>query len=278
MNVKLGWCTLAMLGLVGCGNSGSAVVNSNPTNIKSAPAGVATLGFLDMEGTLQVSNLPSTPAGSTVTAPEGDKRDAEASSLPSCIQMTQNGNVYTYTFTNCVAANGGTLNGSITATQTVSGATLTYKMKFNNLISALDANHQTVYNGTQIATITGTQGTLTSDAMGVTSTYTDATNAANNVTYTFVPMLSVNWANPANVWMDGSYSFTQPSNGEVITVTVPTTTPLTWTTGCNYPTSGTLNLALTNSPAGSASATAIFGPTCGAVSIDGATITAGSNQ
>ena len=280
MKVELGWCTLAMLGLVGCGNSGSAVINSSPTDIKSAPAGVATLGFLDLEGSVRADTLPTTVAGGAVSAPgaaevAADSRPAAASSLPACVQMAQKGNVFTYTFANCVAANGGTLNGTITATQAVSGTSLVYTMVFN-LTSAVDASHQWVYTGSQVATITGTQGTLTSPAAGVQAAYTDTTNKANNITYTFVPMLAVNWATPGTVLVDGSYSFAQ-TGGQTITVTVPAATPLTWTTGCGYPTAGTLDLALTNSAAGNASATAMFGPACGAATINGASLTVGGN-
>ena len=280
MKVELGWCTLAMLGLVGCGNSGTAVVNSNPTNIKSAPAGVATLGFLDLEGSVRADVLPTTVAASVTPLAGAEvaqaQREAAASSLPACIQMTQSGNVFTYTFTSCVAANGGTLNGTVVATQTVSGSSLVYTMVFN-LTSVVDASHKWVYTGSQVATISGTQGTLTSPAAGaIQAAYTDATNTANNITYTFIPMLTVNWATKGSVWVDGTYSFSQ-TGGQTITVTVPAATPLTFTTGCNYPTAGTLNLALTNSPAGNANATAIFGPACGTVSIDGASINVGSN-
>ena len=260
-----------MMGLVACGaNSGTTTVNDDPATIRSAPAGIATLGFLDIEGSIRPTALPASVTPSAQAPATG----------ASCITSSQKLYVTTYTFTNCVSANAGTLNGTIIATGSLSGSSLVFT-EVLNLTSALDATHSWQYTGTQTVTVTGDTATVTAAAAtAIQAVYTDTGTPANNKTFTFMPMLSMNWVPGGTFNLDGSYTFTQsagPSIGEVISVTMDPSTPLAWTSGCGYPGSGTMSLALSNSPAGNAAATAVFGPACGTVAIDGASITVGGN-
>lgn len=276
MNLKLGWCTLAMLGLVACGGnkSGTVEVTDDPVAMRSAPAGTATLAFLDLQTSLRPDALPA-----AVALPPSETAFGlvAASALPGCIQPSTAGNVTTYTYTNCKAANSGTLNGTVTVTLAPpAGGTTVYTEVFN-LTSALDATRSWHYTGTQTITITGSTATVTSvPASAINVAFTDSLTPANSKTYVFTPAITMNWSVAGRFVMDGSYSFTR-AGAETISVHVTPADPLTWTTGCDYPTSGTLALSLTGAVTGSASTTAVFGPACGRVAISGGVLNLGSH-
>jgi len=272
MKVGLVLGTIAMFGLVACGNSGSSGVNDSPTTIKTSPAGVATLNFLDLVNTVPVSALSS----SGTASPSLDKPEEALSSLNTCIKTTPSGTTTTYTMTTCSAANGGTLAGSLVSVQSPAG---TYTETFQ-LTSTIDSTHSWTYAGQIVVTITGKTATLTAPgSTPLVCTYTDSSNASNNMAYTFLPMLEGDWSSGSMV-LSGSYEFdgTQGSvNGYKVKVSMPTGTSLAIPAGCSWPTSGSLSLGLdvpTNSGL-NGTVTATFGPNCGQVVIDGATLNLG---
>jgi len=271
MKVGLVLGTIGMFGLVACGNSGSSGVNDSPTTIKTSPAGVATLNFLDLVNTVP----PSALSGSGSSSPAAGKPEAAMSALSGCITTATNLTTTTYTVAGCGSANGGTLSGTVTSVENPVG---TYTETFN-LTSTIDTNHSWNYSGEVVVTISGKTATLS--APGTTPllcTYKDATTPANDMAYTFLPMLDADWST-GNMALSGSYSFNGTQGlvkGYVVSVNFPGTT-LTIPSGCSWPTSGSLTLGL-NVPTNTGlngSVTATFGPTCGQLVLDGASLTLG---
>jgi hypothetical protein len=266
-----------MLALVACGGTkGEVTTTSDPNTMRSAPAGTATLAFLDLEATIRPDALPTAialpPMGEAIgmavaTAP-----------LPACVTGVVAGAKTTFTFNNCKAASTGTLTGTVAVTMAVAGTATVYTETFD-LKSAMDTTRSWHYTGTQVITINGATATVTLPAavpvVPIQAAYTDTGNTANNKTYLFTPNLTTTWT-ATRYTLGGSYSFAR-AGADTITVTLAPADPLVWSTGCDYPASGTLNLALTDPVAGTASTTAKFGPTCGQMSIGGGALTLGGH-
>jgi hypothetical protein len=282
MKLGLGCCLLVTFGLIACGGtSGSTSVNGdNPAAIKTAPAGVSTLTFMDIQLVRPdmltgASGLPTGVGSSTPLVETGGKLVPE---IPS-----QSGS-FTLTFTNTTAANGGVLNGTISVGwQTVTGTT-TYTETFNNLTvtpaTAVTPSWSWVYSGVQQIAVTGTTAVITTPST-FTATYTPniatpATNSAYQFTISNSTPLAVNWSSLSAVSLQGDYQIALPS---VFTVTVDLAPPLIWNTqstpSCGYPISGTLTLDLNSVTLGNASTTVVFGSTCGQTTISGATLNLG---
>ena len=267
-----GLSSLALLVLAGCGGKTAEVIVSgdNPEAMRKAPAGIATLVFMDLE-TIRPDALPAAIA----LPPLGQATGlAPAAALPGCVTSSPAGNVVTYTFTNCKAANTGVLAGTVTVTATVNGASTRYAEVFN-LTASVDGNRQWRYTGTQTVTVTGASATLSVPAQNpILAAYSDAVTPAENKTYAFTAGLTMNWATANRLVVNGSYAFAR-TGVETITVAIATGDPLVWAAGCDYPLTGTLALALTGTTA--ATATATFGPLCGQMTLGGAAFTLGGH-
>ena len=278
MKVGLGLSTIAMLGLVACGNSGSSGVNASTTTVQISPAGVATLNFLDLVSTVP----PSALSGSGGSNGSAVKREEAASAVNPCITTTVSGNTTTYQLSaqGCPGANG-TLTGSLQSVEAPAG---TYTETFD-ITSTIDSTHKWTYTGQlQVAFTSATTATLTApgtlNALVLSYQDTSTSSTANNLTYTFQPMLTADWTSGSMV-LGGDYLFNGTlgsASGYTVSVTIPVNTTLTIpASGCNWPTSGSLSLGLTvaGNSAQNASVTATFGPGCGAVVLDGVSLTLG---
>lgn len=279
MKVGLGLLSLGILALISCGGRTSSVVvtNDDPAAIRNAPGGVATLVFMDLE-TIRPDNLPFAVPVSPQPLTFGL---APAATLPGCVTSAIVGTTATYTFTGCKAANTGVLSGTatITVAPTVPPATTTVYTEVFNLTVAVDATKSWHYTGTQTITV----NTATSNATlavsanaPIQAVYTDTATPANNKTYAFSASLTSNWATAGHFTLAGGYAFVR-SGLENITVAIAPADPLTWTSSCDFPGSGTLSINLVSTVNGTASTTAVFGPSCGQVSIGGGSITLGSH-
>jgi hypothetical protein len=266
MKVGLGVCALLTLGLIACGGAtgSTSVTGDTPAALRTAPAGVATFVFMDLEA-LRPDLL------------------AQGGKLGGITPTTSNG-VTTYNLANYTAANGGAASGTIQVS--VSGTTFTET--FNVTVTTnLQATATTLattqvwkYTGTQQVTLTGT-GTSAAVSAGsevlpsLTAAFTDSATPANNKTYTYTANLGENWTiTPPSFALTGTYAFNR--TGETITGTIAGTNPLVWAT-CEYPTSGTLALGLLSSTAGTDALNVGFGPACGQVTIGGTAVTLGGN-
>jgi hypothetical protein len=283
MKLGLGCCLLVTLGLISCGGtSGSTSVNGdNPNAIKTAPAGVSTLTFMDIElvrpDTLTgASGLPTGVTANGTLSPQVEKITPEVGSPAP--------NPATLTFNNVTAANGGVINGSITLGWTTSGATTTYTETFNNLTvtpaTAVTPAWSWVYSGAQQIAVTGTTAIVTTPSVFLASYNPNPVPPNNSSTYQFIISssnpLTVNWTDLSAVSLLGDYQIALPT---VFTVTVDLSPALVWNTqstpSCGYPISGTLSLDLNSATLGNATTTVVFGSTCGQMTISGATLNLG---
>lgn len=273
MSLRLWLGSTLILGLVACGGSTNetTVNGTSPEALKSSPAGVASLVFLDLES-VRPDSLPTyapLPGGQSLGLVKG----ATIAGGCSTTQTVTSGNTATTTITfgpTCTAANGNTLTGTVVVTYDIT-APLTaqsHSVAYNLASTDTTQTKTWTYVGTRLVSIDQTAHTAhVSVPAGTTFTvtYTDTVNPQNSKIYTYTPDLNFSWGiGQATLW--GSYTFTQGTT--TITATMPQNTPLTWTLGCCYPISGTINLST-----GSAQADAVFGPNCGELKLNGGQIT-----
>ncbi len=278
MKFGYGWCCLAALGLVSCGGaSGSSSVNgTSSTSILAAPAGVATTVFMDLQLVRpdELTTGSGFPTGVTSNVPAASLAKSGAEATPAASPGV-------LTFTNCKAANGGYINGTIQVAVTGT-TTLTYTETFNLTVTPTMAGVPSpawnwTYIGTQTVAVTPATSTalVTTPLPYIAATYTSGTAAP--VVYQFSSSLSVNWSSLQAVSLVGSFEVNRPG---VESVTVTLAPPLVWDTQatppCSYPISGTMALALDQvSPAFTDSTTVVFNSTCGEVTLGGASLNLG---
>jgi len=276
MKIGLGLGALLTMGLIGCGgNSGStAVTGTGSTSVEVSPAGVATLSFMDLEAV-----RPDLLASASATLPSG---------------ITFNPGTSTYSF-NGSAANAGAFNGTISFTAASGVYTETFDLTTTKAVAATASNPnptQTwVYSGTQVITVvaSGSSNTATfaTPKGPITAVLTDTSTTPSTVkTYTFTPSsdpsqpLTETWTgvHPTQVTLGGSYAFKQLVLGQpVATLACAMNPSLTWIPAscAGYPNSGTLNISYTGLGVISETTGVTFGPACGEVAFDGASITLG---
>jgi len=262
MKLAYGCCLLVTLGLISCGGtSGSTSVNgADPTSIKAAPAGVSTLVFMDLELVRpdHLTGASTLPTGVTVGA-----TPPAAGIAPQVLVANP-----TFTFTNCKAANGGTLNGTITVVESPAG---TYTETFNLTVTpTAPVTGVWTYVGTQVVVVSGTSATLSIADGALTATYTDSTVTPTLVkTYhiSTPATLAVNWSNLHAISLSGSYQVARVGITESVLVSLQPA--LVWDPAtCGYPLSGTLTLDLT-ATGFTDHTTVTFTGTCGVVTIGG---------
>jgi hypothetical protein len=266
MKLGLGCCLLVTLGLVSCGGTtGSATLSgNNPAAIKTAPAGVSTLVFMDLE-LIRPDNLTgqtALPAGVTSILVPFD--------APRFTPQIGSG-IEVLTFTNVKAADGGLINGTIDVAWTTLAGVTTYVETFNLTVATGTAGQSWAYTGTQQVAVTAAANTaVVTIPPSITAAYTDTNTPANNKTYavTILNPLTVDWSNANAISLSGQY---QLAVAGVETIQVTLAPSLMWNSSvpCFYPFSGTLTLDLNSVATGTDSTTVVFSSTCGQVTIGG---------
>lgn len=274
MSLRLWLGSTVILGLVACGGTTNqtTVNGTSPDALKSSPAGVASLVFLDLES-VRPDALPTyapLPGGESLGLVQGS---APIAAGCSSLSTATAGNTVTTTITfgpTCTAANGNTLTGTVIVTFSLTDPLTgqNHSIAYNLTSKDSTGTKTWTYQGTRLVSINQTAKTAhvtVPTGTTFTAAFTDSTTPQNNKTYTYTPNLYFAWGGTqATLW--GSYSFTQGTT--TISATMPQTSPLTWTTGCCYPISGTISLTT-----GSAQANAVFGPNCGDLALNGGKIT-----
>jgi hypothetical protein len=262
MKTVLSLCALTMLGWVACGSSGSVSTSSDSVAMRSAPAGMATLAFLDLEASLRPDALTGAITPSAT--------------LPTGVTASPSGATTTFTFANSPAASTGALNGTIAVTVAAGSGSTVFTEVFN-LTDALDGTRSWHYTGTQTVTLTGSSATVAVlPATAIHVAFTDTGTPSNNKSFVFSPALAMTWDGTGRFTLDGSYGFAGPGP-ETITASIAPSAPMMWTASCGYPVSGTLNLVLSTPAVPSDATTAAFGPVCGQMTLGGGTITLGKS-
>lgn len=279
MKLGPGLSLLALLTLAGCGGKDAKVVitGDNPEAMRLSPVGSSTLIFMDLE-TIRPDALPAPIA----LPPQGEALGLApaTAALPGCIQTTTLGRVITYTFNNCRAANTGTLSGTVVVTITTPTAGTNVYSQLFDLTATVDANKKWHYTGLQTITVnpaSSSANLVVPAASPIRAAYTDALVPANNKTCNFTAALTMNWTSASRLVVNGTYGLTRTGGVlENVTVILAPNDPLTWTSGCDYPSAGTLAFTVA-SAAGEATTTGIFNATCGQVTLAGATLNLGSH-
>jgi predicted secreted protein len=265
MRLGLSGLALAALMLVACGGTSgdTQVSGTDPESIQSSPAGVATLQFLDLMALRpdMVASGTTLPAGITASTPGAG--------------------VTRYTFAGFTAANTGSISGTVDVTQ--SGNAFTEIIHLTVFpASGSSATWKWTYDGTQVVTTSGSTQATYSVSQPIVLVYTATAaspNPANDKTYTYTPEQTVTWTGSGalSVTLTGSYTVAQTlPAAEAKTIACTVSVPLVVTpTACRYPAAGTLNLAA-SAPSNS-TATVSFGPACGQVDFNGASLALGGS-
>jgi len=230
MSIRTYAAMAVVFGLVGCSSTSTpqvTVQNTDSASLKASPAGVATISFTDLE-TIRPDNLASGGSGS------------------GCITVTPiNATSFKYTFNGCQSAIGGSMSGTVTVTISGTGTVVNTAVYDVTVTETTGTWH---YTGTKVTTINSSAKTATitvPTGQPLLVAHQNTIDSTKNKTWAYTPNLQSDWSNANAVKFWGTYSFqqTQPV-GDTLTVTIPQATPLAWTTGCMFPTSGVLELSL----------------------------------
>jgi len=259
MSIRTYAASALMLSLVACTSSSEpkvTVQNTDSASLKASPAGVATTVFTDLE-TIRPDQIAAGTSGS------------------GCISVAAlTGSSFRYTFNGCQAANGGLLSGSVTVTTSGTG-TVTYSAAFD--VTVTEAVGTWHYIGTKVTTVNAAAKTATitvpADQPFTVSRVVTA-DPGKSKTWVYTTSLQADWSNAGAVKFWGTYAFQQTvPAGDKLTVTIPQTTPLTWSPGCAYPTAGVLQLSLPPASAEVRFNTSITDPSvqlgCGVITLNG---------
>jgi len=238
--------------LLGCATESRIETNNTDSeSIKGSPAGVSVFGFMDI-----MTTLPGILGGS----------------YPSCVTPSVSGATATLALAGCTSGSGGTLAGSLTLADSLSGTTHTYVETFGSLVNTRSAAVQWVYAGSLAAVVNGAAGTLTANP-GFHITVTDTAVPANSKVWTFTCSLA-STTTSAGSTLSGAFAVATAA-GDNVSVQIDPATPLTWVRGGAYPVTGTLVIQdnRTTGTAARESVTATFDH--GTVNINGGVITLG---
>ena len=252
---------LALPFLLACGGSGQKTSLPNTSPSKALPADealAATWGFLTLEqGTNMASQMP------TFTQ-SGDAKVLNTAATSSCITTVTTSKlgvtVVLYTFNNCGYATALTdsLSGSVSVSFSNQAPSL-YTVEYKNL-TATNGTQTWVFNGTKTINVnlSAKQANLT--ATNLSAVFTDTAHPETNRSYLYNANLNADWATLNTYKLSGSYSLV--TNAFTTGGVMSSATPLTWTTGCCYPTGGSITLTKD-----ALSATAAFSLPCGTLTL-----------
>jgi len=261
------FAALALLGGLACGGSEEdvTVTGSDSDSLASSPGGAATLALVNIE-----SIRPDDLNLAAVAGASGAVKPAPVSvgcrTFNTVLDATTR--TTTITYATCKAASGWTLTGTV-----VFKSSLIQQGAFSSVydLHSQDPTGTKIwaYSGTKLVAINAAQQTATLTVPAgtyLTVAYQDTQDPSKSRTYHYVPDLAANWATQGQFRLMGSYAF-QQVGGPALSATVASNAPLIWTPACCFPTSGTIALA-----SGDANATAVFGPECGGLKLNGASL------
>lgn len=252
MKIRLLLAPVGIAALLGCATESRIDTNNSDTeSIKGSPAGVSVFGFMDV-----MTTLPGVLGGT----------------YPSCVTPSISGTTATLGLAGCKSGSGGTLAGTLTLADTLSGSTHTYVETFGSLVNTRSQTVQWAYTGSLAAVVNGSAATLTTNP-GFHITVTDTAVPANSKAWTFTCSLA-STTTSAGFTLSGTFAVATAA-GDSVNIQIDPASPLTWVKGGAYPVTGTLVIQ-DNRTTGTAvreSVTATFDH--GTVNINGGVITLG---
>lgn len=245
--------------LLACGGSGqNSTTPDAPKAIPADEAQAATWGFMTLEhGTTVASQMPA-------FIQAGDAKLLTTAPTVSCITevtTTKSGiTTVVYTFNNCAPTpvSAAALSGSVSISFG-SQAPSFYTVEYNNLV-ATNGTQTWVFNGTKTININPSIKQANLTATNLSAVLTDSAHPELNRSYLYNANLNADWAATGTYKLAGTYSLV--ANAQTISGAISSATPLTWVTGCCYPTSG--SISFTKDTAG---ASAAFALPCGTLTL-----------
>lgn len=249
--------------LLACGGSGQNSSQSTPPDAKAIPADEAlasTWGFLTLEqGTSMASQMP------TFTQ-VGDAKHLNTAATSSCITTitsTKEGITHVlYTFNNCgpqpVSLNSLNLSGSLAISFSNQVPSL-YTVEYTNLVVTRGSQTWT-FNGVKTIDVNLSIKQAHMVATNLSAVFADSAYPDANRSFLYNANLSADWATANAYKLTGSYSLL--ANTHTTSGLIASSNPLTWTTGCCYPVSGSISLTKD-----ALSASVAFALPCGSVTI-----------
>jgi hypothetical protein len=252
--------------ILGCGGGGSSSGTTTPPVQQTTTTQVSTLtqNFVTSSAFLPLPGAPMVIANGGPLPP----LMVPAAAASACPNVTVNGTTVTADFSACP-----NMSGSITMTYSVDGtgaysSTSTYNnfsyhfgSNSGSLNGSLTMSGTTLVSGSSFGfhiLTTGLNGSTTYN--GVTQTWSETMDISISLTVSGTAMTLQEY---------GAIGFT--GGFGTFSGTIPAATPLTWNmSSCHYPTSGTINWS-----AAGTSASATFGPACGAYTVNGQAFTLG---
>jgi hypothetical protein len=249
--------------LLACGGSGSNTTQPTAAVTKAIPADeamAATWGFLSLEqGTSMASQMPTFTQA-------GDARVLTTAETASCITQvtsTKGGITFVlYTYSNCRPQvsfeDMPTLNGSLSISFSNQLPSL-YTVEYKNLVVTRGTQTWT-FNGIKTINVDFQKKQANLTAANLSAVFTDSAHTESNRSYLYNANLNADWFTANTYKLTGSYTLVTNTNttGGMIAAA----TPLTWSTGCCYPTSGSIVFTKDT-----ATAAAAFALPCGTLTL-----------
>ncbi|MBS1784180.1 MAG: hypothetical protein JST24_01985 [Acidobacteria bacterium] len=265
-SIRLLTASSLFFALVACGGGSSSSASSGFTADSSA---AFTEALVNGEGIQAApSSLPS-----WAPDPSGSGADVKMAINPlpasSCVTASpitvdgQGVSHVTWTYTNCVGPEGGTINGTraISFVQDPNNANAMDYTIVPNITISNGTRTWTIQGGTRSLVVDSSTSTTTITVRNMTATLSNSADPTFNATYTWSRDMTADWSVAGVYKLWGTFSFqNSASDRGPVTGSISQGDPLTWATGCCHPESGTVTLTRVNS---GATATAQFSQPCG---------------
>lgn len=265
-SIRLFTASSLFFALVACGGGASSSASSGFTADSSA---AFTEALVNGEGIQAApSSLPS-----WAPDPSGSGADVKMAINPlpssSCVTASpitvdgQGVSHVTWTYTNCVGPEGGTINGTraISFVQDPNNANAMDYTIVPNITISNGTRTWTIQGGTRSLVVDSSTSTTTITVRNMTATLSNSADPTFNATYTWSRDMTADWSVAGVYKLWGTFSFqNSASDRGPVTGSISQNDPLTWATGCCHPESGTVTLTRVNS---GATATAQFSQPCG---------------
>ena len=260
-----------LFALVACGG-GSSSNSSQPSFSGGSAAAFSTALANDESVQATPSSLPS-------WAPDPDGQNAEAKTIQNltpanaCVTagpVTVDGqgvSHVTWTYTNCIGPEGGTINGTrdISWVQDPVNANATDYTIVPHITIANGTRTWTLEGGTRALVVDKVAKTTTITVRDMAATLTDSADPDFSATYTWSRDMLADWSVSGQYKLSGTFTWqNSASDRGPISGSIASSDPLIWVSGCCHPESGTIHLTRVNS---GATASATFTTPCGTLDL-----------
>lgn len=188
----------------------------------------------------------------------GDAYSVSGAAVPACVTRTViDPTTIKFHFANCTGPRGGTVNGDIIVSWTANREH--FSKTYQRFTIARDGKSWTL-NGTKKVHLDRAAKQSHVTVENFHKVWSDGTTTKD---FHYTCNLWADWSTQGSYKLYGNWGL-EASGQPAIQVSVDKRTPLVWQPGCCHPISGTKEISR-----GSEKATLVFGPACGAVTVNG---------